>query len=63
MPEHRSSRLRHGDKPSLGLEVANQFELGFRRGLREKIVDAGLSRNRSRRLRVVPVIITVLIPI
>ena len=44
---------RHRDEPPAGLHVANELELGFRRGLRQEIVHAGLSRYRRRSLRVI----------
>ena len=43
----------HGDELALGLLVANEPELIFRRRLREEIVDAGFRRDRRRRRRVV----------
>src|SRR5665213_960357 len=38
----------HGDELTFRLFIAHQFELCFRRGLREEIVDAGFRGNRRR---------------
>ena len=43
----------HGDELAFGLLGADQLELVLRRGLREKIVDAGFRGNRRRGHRIV----------
>src|SRR5258707_972179 len=43
----------HGDELTLRLLRADERELVLRRGLREKVVDAGLGGDRRRRQRIV----------
>ena len=40
-------------KPSAGLRVTDEFEFGLRRGLREKIIDAGFGGDRGGRQGIV----------